>query len=194
MMNDDKKTKEQLISELVGLRQHIAELETADAESKKVGEALQPSAREMEISNRIAKIFLTVPDEDMYADVLQAILLIMESRYGVFGYIDEDGDLVCPSMTRDIWPQCQIRDKSIVFPRESWGGIWGQALLEKKTKYSNEPFNVPKGHIPVQRAMTLPIMYFGEAIGYILIGNKDTDYCENDRKLLETIADFIAPG
>ncbi len=43
---------------------------------------------------------------------------VMKSKYGVFGYIDEDGAFVCPSMTRDIWDQCRVPDKDIVFPRE----------------------------------------------------------------------------
>ena len=55
------------------------------------------------------------------------------SEYGVFGFIDERGDLVAPSMTRDIWDKCQMPEKSIVFPREEWGGIWGRALREAKS-------------------------------------------------------------
>lgn len=129
----------------------------------------------------------------MYGEVLQVVLEAMESEYGIFGYIDEDGSLVCPSITRDVWDLCQIPDKDIVFPREKWGGIWGNALIRKKTLYSNEPFSVPGGHIQIQRVLDAPIILHGEAIGNLLVGNKKTDYDENDRKMLETIADRIAP-
>jgi signal transduction histidine kinase/CheY-like chemotaxis protein len=145
------------------------------------------------IKNQIAGIFLTILDHDMYGEVLQVVLDAMESPYGVFGFIDEEGDLVCPSMTRGIWDQCQIPDKDIVFPRETWGGIWGRALVEKRTFFVNGPLSTPSGHIPISRALTVPIVHEGKVIGYFLVGNKTTDYQRQDIRLLETIADYVAP-
>ena len=74
--------------------------------------------RELVLTNEISNIFLTVPDDEMYGEVLKAILLSMESKYGVFGYIDEQENLVIPSMTRDIWLECQVPDKTIIYPRD----------------------------------------------------------------------------
>jgi PAS domain S-box-containing protein len=162
-------------------------------ERKRVKEALEQSERELTIRNKIANVFLTASEEEMYEQVLQIILEAMESRYGVFGYIDEAGDMVAPSMTKDIWDECQIPDKDIVFPRETWGGIWGRAMVERKILYSNGPFRVPEGHIPMLRAMAVPIVHQGELIGLIAIANKVTDYDEKDRELLESIVDYIAP-
>ena len=180
-MKEEDKTTKQLIGELKKLRQRIAELEMSETE------------RELSIRNRIAEVFLRVPDEEMYGEVLEVVLETMESKYGVFGYIEEDGALVCPSMTRDIWDKCQLADKDIVFPRETWGGIWGRALTEKKTLYSNKLLRVPEGHIPIFRALTIPILHRGEIIGMLLVGNKATDYEAKDKEMLEKIADRIAP-
>lgn len=163
------------------------------SEQKRVEEALQRSEKELVIRNQIANIFLTIPDDEMYGEAVRVILEAMESKYGVFGYVDEHGALVCPSMTKDIWDKCRVPDKDIVFPREKWGGIWGRALTEKKTFYSNKNLRVPKGHISVHSAIATPIIYRDEAIGYFTIANKETDYNEKDRELLETIADRIAP-
>ncbi|NIR14136.1 MAG: hypothetical protein GWN86_09340, partial [Desulfobacterales bacterium] len=102
--------------------------------------------------NRIAEIFVSVPDDKMYGDVLQIVLEAMESPYGTFAYINEHGDRVVPTMTRDIWDKCKIPDKDIVFPREKWGGIWGRCLLARKSFHSEGPFTVPEGHIPIRRA------------------------------------------
>ncbi len=156
-------------------------------------EALQKSMREMSIMNRISNIFLTNPDDKMYGEVLPVVLEAMQSKYGVFGYIDGHGTLVCPSMTKDIWDQCRISDKEIVFPRETWGGIWGRAMIEKKSLYLNKPFRVPDGHVPVSRALDVPIIHQGEVIGNLLVGNKSTDYDESDRVFLEYIGGYIAP-
>ena len=162
-------------------------------ERKRAEDALRRSERELAIGNEIADAFLTVRDDEIYGEVLEIILRAMESKHGVFGYIDENGAMVCPSMTRDVWDKCQVPDKDIVFPRAKWGGIWGRALAEKVTLCSNDPFHVPKGHIPMRRALAVPIIHQSEVIGLLLVANRDTDYEEEDQKLLGSIADRIAP-
>ncbi|MBD3415049.1 MAG: PAS domain S-box protein, partial [Candidatus Aminicenantes bacterium] len=109
--------------------------------------------QEIKIRNQIAKIFLTVPDKDMYADALNIILESLDSKYGVFGYISEKGALVVPSMTRTVWDKCEVREKDIVFPKETWGSSsWPRAIREKKPNYTNKTSNLtPTGHIPIER-------------------------------------------
>jgi signal transduction histidine kinase/CheY-like chemotaxis protein len=162
---------------------------------KTIEESLVRSTRELEIRNRIAEVFLTVPDEQMYGRVLDIVLEALESRYGVFGYIDEDEALVVPTMTRDIWDQCQVSDKDVVFPRESWGdSSWPRALREKQLNYTNEvSTRTPAGHIPIARHVSLPIVHQGEPIGLIQVANKADDYSKEDIELLGTIGDIIAP-
>ncbi len=163
------------------------------SDRKRAEEALRRSQRELAIRNKIADVFLTVPDEEMYGEALQVVLEALESRYGVFGYIDENGAIVRASMTRDVWDQCRVPDKDIVCPPEQWGGIWGRALTEKKSLYSNEPGRVPEGHIPILNSLAVPIIHRKRVIGLLHVANKETDYDENDRRLLETIAGNIAP-
>ena len=162
-------------------------------EHKRMMETLRQSERELRIRNQITDIFLSVPYDEMYAQVLEVVLEAMESKFGTFGYIDDQGSLVCPSMTRDIWDQCEIPDKGIIFPREQWGGIWGRAVVDKKTLYSNKSFNVPEGHIPITNALDVPIIHQGEVIGNFLVGNKETDYDGKDKQFLENIVNYIAP-
>jgi len=151
--------------------------------------------QEIKIRNQIAKIFLTVPDEDMYADVLNIILESLDSKYGVFGYINEKGDHVVPSMTRRVWDQCEVKEKDIIFPKETWGkSSWAIAIREKKPNYSNKKSKlVPKGHVPIIRHMSMPIVHRGECIGLLQVANKKTDYDQRDLELLQNIADYIAP-
>ena len=156
--------------------------------------ALRESEKQLSIRNRIADIFLTIPDNEMYGEVLQVVLEAMESPYGTFAYIDENGDRLVPSMTRDIWDECKMPDKGIFFPRDTWGNaLWARALREKKSFSSNGPFNIPDGHMPIGRALATPIIHKGESIGNFMVGNKPTDYSKKDIALLEAIADRIAP-
>ncbi|MEW5802195.1 MAG: PAS domain S-box protein [bacterium] len=192
-MPDKNKTQEQLFQENAILRQRIVELEALDAERNRTEDALRQSERELSVRNRINGIFLAIPDDEMYGEVLQVILEITESPYGFFGYINQQGDLVCPSLSKDIWDQCQIPDKDIIFPRKNWDGLWGRSLIAKKSLYSNGPLHVPEGHIFLSRALVVPVIHQKKIIGQLAVANKAADYTQKDQNLLETIADYIAP-
>jgi len=147
------------------------------------------------LKNQIAHCFITISDDEMYAGVLQLVLKEMGSEYGVFGYLDEQGALVVPTMTRDIWDKCQIPDKDIVFPREKWGdSTWPRAIREKRTICQNEiSAKSPQGHIPMFRHISLPILFHEEVIGLFQVANKAADYDEKDVAALTMIADTVAP-
>jgi len=117
----------------------------------------------------------------------------MESEYGIFGYIDEHGVLIIPSMTRDVWEKCRVPDKTIVYPPEKWGGIWGRALVEKRSLFANQGLHVPEGHVPITRVLVVPVMYSGQVIGLLEVANKSTEYSHKDQEFLEAIAGRIAP-
>ncbi len=147
------------------------------------------------IQARIAALILTVPDDEMFNEVLRVILDAMHSPFGVFGYLDRAGALVVPTMTRQVWDNCQVRDKTIRFPREIWGdSSWPRAIREKKANYSNEvSTQTPEGHVNITRHISLPILFRGEAIGLFQVANKETDYTEADMRTLEVIASHVAP-
>jgi PAS domain S-box-containing protein len=160
---------------------------------KRAEEALWKSEKESSIRSQVAEIFIKVPDDKMYFEVLQIVMEAMESPYGTFAYINEHGDRVVPVLTRDIWVDCEVQDVDLVFPRERWSGIWGKCLINKETVSSSGPFRVPEGHVPITRAVAVPIIHQGETIGNFMVANKTTDYGETDKELLESIAGHLAP-
>jgi GAF domain-containing protein len=145
------------------------------------------------IRERCTEIMLATPEEEMYADVLDLLLGVFGSEFGYFGYINSIGDLVCPSMTRNIFPACQVPDKDIVFRRAIWGGLWGRILTEQRSLIKNESHQVPAGHLPIYRSFGSPILYRGELIGQFHFANRPTDYSDEDIELLERTCEFIAP-
>lgn len=142
---------------------------------------------------RLTQIMLTTPEEQMYADVLDHLLGVFESEFGYFGYINDAGDLVCPSMTRHIFPRCQVPDKDIVFKREIWGGLWGRILREGRSLLKNDVHGVPEGHLPLYRSFGSPILYRGQLIGQFHFANRPRDYDAQDVAFLEEICAFVAP-
>jgi PAS domain S-box-containing protein len=163
------------------------------SERKQAQKDLIRQKRSLDLHNRIASVFLTSPGESVYADVLDVILELMDSRFGYFGYVDEAGDLICPSMTRDVWDQCQVAEKSIVFPRSGWSGLWGRSLMEKRTLVANENLQAPEGHVALENALATPIMHHNTLIGQFVVANKAGGYDKEDRDLLEAAAVHTAP-
>lgn len=147
------------------------------------------------VQSKISNIFLTTPDDGMYNEVLKVVLEIMQSPYGVFGYIDEDGALVVPTMTRHIWDKCEVPDKTFIFPRDKWGhSSWPQAIRGKKIICTNEAStNIPEGHIGIQRQIAFPLILQGEVIGLFQVANKEKNYTESDIRLLKNIGEQVAP-
>jgi PAS domain S-box-containing protein len=157
--------------------------------------ALQQSERELTLRNRIAQIFLTVLNDAMYDAVLEVVLEAAESKAGLFGYLDENGNLVVPSMTSQLWDQYPMDQKDIVFPQETWGdSLWVRSIREGRTLYSNEPCTLtPPGHIPLARCLTVPLRCLENIIGILIVANKEKDYDQQDIRRMELIADTIAP-
>ena len=151
--------------------------------------------RSLAMRSRIAEIFLTMPDDEIYDEVLRIVLEVMESEFGVLGYIDGNGALVTPTMTGPIWDACNVADKAIVFPPEKWGNsTWGRAMREKKTIWSNDPSaNTPEGHVAITRHIALPLVQRGEVVGLLMVANKETDYSKADVACMESIGQSIAP-
>jgi len=188
-MNDENK----LLNELTKLRKKVADLEKSEAEHKQLEFDCKISKDRLLLRNKISKTLLSSNVANMYEEILSMVLEEMKSRFGYFGYIDNYGNLACPSMTKGIWDQCAITDKSMIFHKENWGGLWGRSLLEKKSLISNQLQGIPKGHMQIKRALACPIIHENRLIGQIVLADKSSDYTDNDIIKLEDIIEFIAP-
>ena len=164
-------------------------------ERKQVAESLRRSEHFSSTLNRISRAFLIGADEEETFDhVLAAVQEIMESPYGVFGFLDESGSLVCPAMTRSVWSECNVKDKSFVFPQSVWGhSSWGKCLKTGVAHCSNRTFVVPEGHLRIDRCLTVPLVYQGVSIGLLSVANKSDEYTDQDQQTLQAIAEYTAP-
>jgi PAS domain S-box-containing protein len=129
----------------------------------------------------------------VYHQVLELIQEALGSSQGFFGYINEEGHLVCPTMSSGVWEQCDIEDKASVFPREEWGGLWGRSLQEKRAFHQNSGLNPPEGHIAVDNSLTVPIIHHDQVIGLFALANKKGGYTAEDQRLLEMLASYVSP-
>jgi PAS domain S-box-containing protein len=166
---------------------------TINERNKQAKRPLHEVERELAIKNRITDIFITFPGEEMYEKVFEVILQATESKYGIFGYVDENGAMVCPPMARTISGKSGFIDENVIFLNDLGRSRWGQFLMENKTLCFNQPLHVPQTYIPITRVLSVPISFGDEVIGTLTVANKEKDYDGRDRRLLENIARHIAP-
>ena len=149
--------------------------------------------RSLPLYHEMLDIIARNDGEEMFLDVLERLRLHFQSRYGYFGYIDDVGNLVCPSMTRDVLPKCQIENKSIVFTKSEWKGLWGESLSQEKAIRRNHGLNLPPGHIQLSNALVVPLLNQKKLVGQIALAEKEGGYSLEDERALTFIANCIAP-
>jgi DNA-binding CsgD family transcriptional regulator len=163
------------------------------SDRKRTEEALTKKKDEVLLHVKLANLFLASPGEAVFSEVLDLLRNEFNCSYGYFGYIDEAGDLICPSMTRIVWDQCRMPQKSIVFPKDCWGGLWGKSLQERISIRRNHHIVTPEGHIPLQNAIVGPLVVQNHLVGQIALANRPSGFTQKDEDKLNSIADFIAP-
>ena len=118
----------------------------------------------------------------------------MQSKYGVFGYLDEDGAAVLAGILTDETDEDNVFVKDRRVSRMAWADSrWGQALLQKKSFPANELFAFSLTREKIARSLIVPIVFQDELIGFIGVANKSEDYLRQECEMLENIARYIAP-
>ncbi|HUW69096.1 MAG TPA: response regulator [bacterium] len=144
---------------------------------------------------RISATFGTVSSDELYNEVLGIILEIMDSPIGFFGYFEENGCMVVPTMLRPAGDKGETPHIKMRFSRKTWGkGEWSRAVREKRTIMANEPYaDISERHIAIQKYVSVPILLGDEVVGLLQVANRETDYTKDDVSTLEELVSPIAP-
>ncbi|MFW5837880.1 MAG: PAS domain-containing protein, partial [Desulfovibrionaceae bacterium] len=183
--------EEQVRRRTRALRRAIRRLKQEIRKRRGMEEDLRRSERELALKNRIANIFLTAAEEEVYGDVLDIIRGEMECEFGYFGYMDEEGKLFCPSMTRNVWQRCEMAGGEVVLDVEACCGLWSQSIKQRRTILANQGLSVPEGHVPLRNALMVPLIQDQEVIGQIAVANSPEGFGVREQKMLESIADYV---
>lgn len=186
-----------VVTEWEGSRAYLASLR--DVTGRKLAE--EALAWEAAVNAGIARLShaLLSPAsiEEISTLVLQLALRLTESAFGYVGYIDpKTGYLVSPTLTSEIWEDCRVPDKSVVF--ETFGGLWGWVLENQRSLLTNDPANDPRstgtpaGHLPIRRFLSAPALIGRELVGQVALANPDHNYREQDLALVERLAMLYA--
>jgi PAS domain S-box-containing protein len=147
--------------------------------------------RMQRVMNALWQIATTKADYKTLREyALNEIIQLTNSKYGFFGLMSEDDEkLTTLAWSKDIMEDCKIPAEIHVFPVRE-GGIWADAVKEKKiiivNDYESYPDKkgFPEGHIPLTRLLVVPVIAEGRVASLAAVANKDTDYTEEDAELI----------
>ncbi|MFH1135232.1 MAG: ATP-binding protein [Pseudomonadota bacterium] len=153
--------------------------------------------RKLEINAAMAELAETLLSgatmEDTSFLVLKKAQALTGSPYGFTGYFDrQTGHLRSPTLSRDIWTECDLPEKSITF--QEFNGLWGWVLKNGKPLLTNRPTQdqrstgAPVGHIPIDRFLAAPVLIENRTMGIIALCNSEHDYTANDLSVIERLA------
>ncbi len=174
--------------ELKRMRRHLAELEERLSWEREVSASLESITR---------CLLSPATIEEISRQVLEHAQRLTGSRLGYVGYLDpETGNLVCPTLSGEIWDRCEVQAKRTAI--KDFSGLFGWVLENRKPILTNHPqgdprsSGTPKGHLPIMRFLSAPALSGETLAGQIALANADRDYTMRDLALVEKLADFYA--
>jgi signal transduction histidine kinase/DNA-binding response OmpR family regulator len=137
------------------------------------------------------------PVDDIAYRVLEHAKRITGSPHGYVGYIDsQTGYLVCPTLTRDVWDECRVSNKTVIF--KEFGHLWGWGLENRRPLLTNTPADDPRssgtppGHVPIRRFLSAPALIGETLVGQVAVANADDDYADRELDVMERLAGLYA--
>ncbi|HMK53603.1 MAG TPA: GAF domain-containing protein [Methanobacteriaceae archaeon] len=153
----------------------------------------------LEVSNMLPDCSLKEVS-DIFLDVATDLT---GSRHGYVAFVDpKNGDSVGISFSH-LTGACQMYEdmgEARFKPLKdgSYGGLLGYSLDTGKAIYSNDPANhpvahgLPPHHEPVERFLSVPVIYKGIVLGQIVLGNSKEDYSPKQVSVAEKIAELYS--
>ena len=154
---------------------------------------------------RIAQAHLRI-NEYFYGHTLDELLTkaldeaetLTDSVIGFFHFLDTDQ----ATLTLQTWSSrtlasiCTAEGKGHRYPVEN-AGVWCDCIRERKpvihNRYESLPNRkgLPEGHAPVSRELVVPIFRNNQIVGILGVGNKPTDYTNQDAETLQHLGNIV---
>lgn len=115
--------------------------------------------------------------------VLNECLELTESKYGfIFVYDPEKREFIINSWSHEVMPDCAMAEDLNLYTLEA-APHWGDAVRQKRTVIFNqgaEKFNLPGGHVNIERFASIPIFNDASIVAVIGLANKAEPYDQDD--------------
>jgi PAS domain S-box-containing protein len=127
---------------------------------------------------------------------LEEAIRFTKSTIGYVAFLNEDESvLTMHSWSKTAMAECAISDAPRDYPVVKTG-LWGEAVRQRKPIITNDyaadnPFKkgMPEGHVHLSRHLNIPIFAGSKIVLVIGVGNKETDYNQDDVRQLTLLMD-----
>lgn len=135
--------------------------------------------------------------DELLTKVLDEAEQLTNSRIGFFHFIEDDGNgLLLQAWSSSTTEKfCKAEGKGQHYPLEM-AGVWADcARLKKPVIHNDYPAlptskDLPEGHAPVLRELTVPLFRDEHLVAIIGVGNKPLNYTDEDIETVISLSDF----
>ncbi len=124
-------------------------------------------------------------EADLIQSILEEALALTESQGGYFHILSlEDGTILETHLSKNLKAQSLIPDYRGLHPEKA--GLWADAYRRREVVIHNDfqkrggEHNLPEGHVPILRHMSVPVFEGDRIVILVGVGNKPSDYTEQD--------------
>lgn len=136
--------------------------------------------------------------EDFMQTALDKIAAITGSEVGFYHFVSEDQKKMSLQAwsTRTLQEFCKVEGKGLHYAVDE-AGIWadcirqGRPVIHNDYQSTPEKKGLPPGHARVIRELVVPIYREGRVVSILGVGNKPTNYLEEDTQTVSYLADVI---
>jgi len=135
-------------------------------------------------------------DRELYDHVLDRAVRLTDSTIGFFHQVSEDqGTIILTTWNDEALRGCMVPRDSHYAVSEA--GNWVDCIREQRpvvhNDYATSPNQrgLPSGHTPVHRFMTIPVVQEDQVRIIFGVGNKATDYEQDDVAQLQVVANEL---
>lgn len=145
-------------------------------------------------------LLLEFAAEHSPGELLQRVLdeaeALSGSQVGFYHFVDDDQVTLSLQAwsTRTLAQPCKPEGQELHYPVDK-AGVWVDCLRERApvihNDYESLPHKkgLPPGHLPVVRELVVPILRNDKVVAILGVGNKPSDYTENDVRAVTYLAD-----
>lgn len=149
------------------------------------------------LRHRLSEMVYNEDSNRILREALDTAERLTYSKIGFFHFIKEDAENLSLQTwsTRTLKEMCYVKNNQQHYPI-SQAGVWVDCIHEERAVIHNDypslkhKKGMPDGHPHLVRELTVPLYRHGKIAAVIGLGNKETEYTEQDIHIAELVADL----
>lgn len=161
-----------------------------------VEEALRLDEARFEALFRLSHM-AEAPIDEIAGFAMEQAVKITRSRFGFLGFVSEDETIFTRHATSGAaMKTCRVSGNQARFQVDE-AGVWADAIRERRPIIINEYKSyrgrkgIPRGHVPLKRIMSVPVLDGRRVVALGTVANKDAEYNEADVRHLALLIDTM---